>query len=358
MSCPPHFSPAGNSCLPTCPTEIYTNTEYTTVITIHTVFSALIILNSILVFPPYFAKSSLRIWPGTALMGIFSSVFILGILGLLPMLAYGKDNWTKLSCSSDTEIASLHDPLCGISAIVYYFCAKFAASLWMVITVWLLMKVSQIKLNENLTLLSQVTSFVYALIMPIIGTGIIIGKELVEGQTINGGSCFIKAGWYYDALWTIPLMIEFTVGTGALIASFVIVFRMGNVKSFLSSQNLLIPFALVYWYAVLTINILRFYIIHNNTYFTNSTGNWYVCTAVTWQTALMEGKTIEQADILAATLCGSPAIPRFGIVLWISLSVKIAATLFPMIFIDIKWWISLFQGKIQRESSSTSNNMN
>ena len=364
MSCPPHFSFSTDTCLPTCPAEVYSHSEYTIVITTHTVFSVLAILSSLLVFPPYIAKRSLRAWPGPALMGIFFSVFIIGVSGLFPMIAYGKNNWTRLSCGSETQVADLHHTLCGFSAILYYFFAKFAASLWMIVTLWLLMRVARIALTENLTRISQILSFAYALIMPIIGSSIIIGKNLVEGQTINGGGCFISTtiadGWYYEGLWTIPLMVEFTVGTGALIACFVIIFRAGSwstAKAFLNTQMRLIPFSSVYWYAVLTINILRFYIIHNTKYFTDSTIKWYGCNAMTWQGALMQNATIEEANYLAKSTCGSPAVPLFGIILWISLSVKIAATLFPLIFVDIKWWMALTRGEIQRETMTSTSSV-
>lgn len=356
MACPPHFSASNGSCAPTCPLGYYNTHQYNLGFGLNTALAATSILTSLLVLVPYLAIPSRRKWPSSLLAILFGAITVVGIGSLIPALAHGAKDWLKLACYNKTTLATRNQGACAISATIAYGVAMFGASIWFCLALNMSVSSLQLDISNHIRLIA---SLAYSILPAVIGVIIINAKNVIQGSPANGGGCFIDVtkanGWYYDALWTIPLSFMFVFGTiSVLITAGIIIKRAAKnfggfswraILVFIKYQPRILFYLFLYWYAVLIMNAFRFYTIRFNDKFEASVTEWYTCLAMTWGAALQGGSTIEEANELALSTCGHPHVPRYAIVTWVSLSVGIAATLIPLIFFFdrhiLRWWKDL-----------------
>ena len=364
MACPPHYSFVSlNStppCLPSCPLEYYSKYQYSVFNWTHFTFSLLSIPLSLFAIICYIFIPERRKWPGVLLIGIFIAVVFVGIGGILPVIVYGKDDWIKLSCNTNVSFSGRKDGLCVFSFILNYGAAMFGASMWCCLALNLCVTYFKVKISHKIF---GICSYGYCFLTSLTGIITALSGNAVIGQPPNAG-CFLdpskSEGWYYDGLWTIPLSVMFVVGSAAVLSV------CGNlgVKSykiteiswsarpliqFLGYNKRILAFLGVYWYAVLMLNSYRFYLLSQGDRFENSVILWYGCLYQTWGSYIMNGTLINEANIMATTICGKPEVPGFVGLVFVSLSVAIAATAFPLVFISdmnlLRWAYYKIQGK-------------
>lgn len=362
--CPPHYSYVGNftpPCLPTCPYEYYSKSEYDVLLWTHVVLPTIAILTAIFALFPYIFIVERRRWPGPLLIAIFVCIIGVGIGGLLPVIVHGKDHWYRMSCKTKTQLADYYDLDCTIDALFNYGCAIYASSLWMCIAVNLFLKsihVQKIIKYEISTTLQSAVSFGYCTLVTGIGCIIMLATHGIQGNPANGGGCFVDPsmddGWLYDGLFTTIVFVNFGIGTFCVLATIGIFVAYGQgcgtLITFCRRQWRIFLFLAIYWYAAGANNFYRVGWLRGATpRIEKSVAVWYMCLYQSWGMSLATNSTLAEANAYAKQVCSRPYVPSFGPLLWVSLSILCAAAIFPLVFACdstiMKWWWDVGHGK-------------
>lgn len=343
--CPPLYSfvSINNTppCLPTCPSGLYTSDQYLTMSQVNLGFVVVSIFLGILVSIPYILIPTKRVMPGPLLLGVFISLIIANFNTILKSLITGSVNSSSIVCANDHTIADISSPACAITAIIGYTPGMFAICLWVCVTAGILIRVLHVNIPQRTQL---IISFSFSALFPLIATIIFLSKKAVAGSGL-GGLCGIDVtkdeGWYYAALFTIPIGIMLIIGTVCVLYSLLSIvyvsYRHGSdyfpLLSFLKSKWRILAYICCYWYAaVVAIGYWIYARIHQDA-FATSIGGYYGCLYLTWADLVKNGTTPAVADMLTLQSCPHPYFPEFGPLLFVRISGHISIIIFSVLFL-------------------------
>lgn len=333
MSCPKHFSfnphntGIADICLPTCPVEFYSDHKYLINWYLQSITASVLLPYTLFLLIPYLFIY--RRWEKALESTVFFLLFFFCLRFALPLFVFGSD-YNKLICHSDISNSTKNDSWCLFSFLIGYFVAMVGSWVWLSFCLRLVVIINKMFIiNQKYWYIITIS---WAVIYTVASIIIVLVKDKVEGDP-NTMGCFISSGnggWYIDGLWFIPITIIMGIGVLAMIVSIIRMLSVIPRKSifkFLLTQWRMIAFVLFYTYAILCFIIYRYVVRAQTSKINKSVLNWYTCFATT-----------------NGTSCGQPSVPNYGITIWVSYGLILAAVQFCLIFSVgnsdiINWWL-------------------
>lgn len=336
-----------NTCVPKCPLQYYSDTEYDVLAISSTVIGIIALVTSFITLLPHFLIPSRREWPHILLPTLFTCIFILGWHFIFPISGY-RYKWRDLICNSNTQTyyTGAENKWCAFDGITTYIFAIAAVFQWGAIDIYLTLRIFRISIGSyeglggrksKLNTLSQIIIvygfiFIYILISSII----ILKNNKIMGAG-EGGHCFIMQGEYLDRYWIIPLIIIETLG---VINSFIIFgygwFISSNSSiaiKFIKSQWRILVFRIIFLDAAGTLTINWMVWRPKSKEIKDSIIAWLGCSVVQFGVDISNGLTIEEAKSHTSSFCKELLkVPPFRTAYWVVIIVPLAAAVFPSFF--------------------------
>lgn len=304
-------------------------------------FAVISIFLGILVSIPYAMIPQKKVFPGNALLGVFISLIISSFNPVLRAMIGGSVDSNSIVCVNDYTVADISQASCAITAIISYTPGMFGICLWACIAVSVIIKVMHVKISRRM---QTIVSFTFSGSFSLLGTIIFMSKKAVAGSPLFG-TCGIDPnayqGWYFAALFNIPVGIMLIMGT------FSILFTLGYISyisydhgtnclpvlAFLKSQWRIVTFIGNYWYAaVVAIGYWIYTRIHQDD-FAASVGNYYGCLYLTWGELVKNGTAPAVADTLTLEACSEPFFPTFSPFLAVTVCAHVSIIIFSLVFL-------------------------
>lgn len=360
--CPPYYSPVSVNntppCLPSCPQGLYTDEQYQIMLWVRVSLATIATIIALAAALPYTFMTKKWAFPGSALIVLFYCVATFNFMNLIPVMYGGKDHWYKLACRNTYTLTNMDDSGCATVSVIVYVSVMYNICMWFVVCLTLPIKILQVKLTSR-------TQFLLAIGISsvIVWTGVIImlATRSVTGQPISGGMCAFDGstgnGWYYAVTSPIPVLLMLVLGMIAV--AFPMIYVPCRVAGGTGGSAFLFSFYRSQWRSLVLIFMFFFPAINGNGYwiyskmnadaFTASIGGWYGCLYQTWGGLVKNGTDFAIANQMTITSCGTPFMPAFGPLLYITISSFICPPIFCTVFLIDKevvtWYKTLFTSR-------------